>query len=115
MVNSSLNDESSTSCRNKLLEDFFEVACDLLECPFDGLILPLVEYFNEFLNRLGRLVEVFSALNELVTLLCEVVVLLKRLLVDVGELLEAFVNIVQLLYELWTKDNVRTIVPWKDH
>ena len=105
-----MNNEASTSCWNKLLKDFFEVACDLLKCSLDGLILALVKYFNKFLNRLSRLVEVFAALDELVTLLREVVVLLKRFLVYVGELLEAFVNVVQLLDELQTMDGVRTAV-----
>ena len=66
----------------------------MLERTLNGLVFALVKNLDKFLNRLGRLVKVFSPLEKLIALLRETVVLLESLLVDVRKLLEAFIDIV---------------------
>ncbi len=100
LINPSLNNEATATSRNKLLEHFFKVLSYLLECSLNSLILALIKGFDQFLDRFGRFVEVFSPLNQLVALFSKVVVLLKSFLVDVGELFEAFIDSVQLLHQL---------------
>ena len=92
LVDASLNDESPTSGRHEPLEYLLEVARDLLEGALDGFVLPLVKNLDQLLDRLRRLVEVLAPLDELVALLREVVILFEGLLVDVGELFQAFVD-----------------------
>lgn len=63
MVQAFLHDEAPTAEWYELLEDFFKVLRDLLEGELDGLILALVEYFDELADRLRRLFELFAALD----------------------------------------------------
>ena len=87
-----LNDQPPAASWNEFFEHFLEVLRDLFERPFDRFILPLIQNLDKLLDRLRRRVEVFAALDELVALFREVVILLEGLLVDVCELLEAIVD-----------------------
>ena len=93
LIDSSLDDETSAARWDELLKHFFEVAGNLLEGSFDRFILPLIQDFNKFFDRLGGLVQVFSTLEKLIPLFCEVIVLFESLLVDVGEFLETLVDV----------------------
>lgn len=95
-----LHDQTARASRDQLLEDFLEVGGYLFECSFDSFVLPLVQVFDQLLNGLGRFVEFLASLEQLITLLCEVVVLFECFLVDMCELLERFVRLHQLLDEL---------------
>ena len=55
---------------------------------------------NELLDRLRRLVKLLAAVQQLVPLLREVVVLFERLLVHVGELLQRGRDTMEFLQEL---------------
>ena len=101
LINPSLNNQSSSTHGYEPFEYFLKVACDLLEGSLDGFILTLIKHFNQFLDRLGRLVQIFSSFYELVPLFSEVVILLKRLFVDMSKLLETFIDSVELFDELW--------------
>lgn len=95
-----LYDQSSLPSRNKRFKHLFKVTRDLLERPFNSLVFPLIERFNEFLYTLRRSVQLASPSEKLVSLLGEVIVLFKRLLVDVSELLQSFVDLVQAFDKL---------------
>ena len=101
LVDASLDDQLAPTCWHELLKHFLEVARDLLERPFDRLIFSLIQYFHEFLDGLGRLVEVLSTFEELITLLREVGILFERFLVHVGKLFQPFIDGMQFLDELW--------------
>lgn len=101
LVYPTLNDQSAFASGDQLLKDLFKIARDLLERALYSLVFALVQHLYQLLDRLRRLVEVFSSLQKLIPLLREVVVLLERLLVDVSELLEAFVDGMQLLDQLY--------------
>ena len=88
------------SSRYERLKHLLKVFRDLFERPLDRFVFPLIKRLDELLDRFGRRVELSSPFEQFVSLFGEVVVLLKRLLVDVGEFLEAVVDLVQLLYEL---------------
>jgi len=92
LINFPLNNQSSTTGWDELFKHFLKVFRDLFERSFDRFILPLIQNLDKLLDRLCRRVKVLAALDELVPLFREVIVLLECLLVDVPELLEAIVN-----------------------
>ena len=100
LINTALYDKAASSSRYESLEDLLEVLRNLLERPFDGLVLSLIQYLNQLFDRLCRSFQVLFTFKQLVALFREVVVLLESLLVDVRKLLEALVNRVELLHEL---------------
>jgi len=107
LVDFPLNNQSPTASRDKLFKYFLEVLRDLFECPFDRLVLALIQNFDKLLDRLCGRVKVFATLDQLIPLFREVIVLLEGLLVDVRELLEAVVNFLQLLDKLrWVISSV---------
>jgi hypothetical protein len=74
----------------------------LLEGSFNRFIFTLVQNFYKLFYRLSRLLQVITAFQELVPLLCEIVVLLERFLVNVRKLLKAFIHGVQFPNQLST-------------
>ena len=100
LVNFSLDNQPPAASGNKFFEHFLEVFRYLFEGPFNRFILALIQHLDEFLNRLCRRVEVLSTLDKLISLLSEVIVLFKGLLVDMRKLLEAVVDSLQLLNQL---------------
>jgi hypothetical protein len=77
---------------HELLEDGGELLGDLLEGALDGLVLALVKMRDELLDGGLGGVEFLAALEELVFLICEAVILLKGFLVDVLIFLERLVD-----------------------
>lgn len=102
LVYSSLDDQSPSTSRNQTLKYFLKVARHLLERPFNRLVLSLIKYLYELLDRRSRVIQVLASLQELITLLRERIVLLKRLLVYVRKLLQALVYGVKFLDQLTT-------------
>lgn len=100
LVDFPLNNQSPTANRDKLFKHFLEVLRNLFECSFDRFVLALIQNFDELLDRLCGCIKVFATLDQLIPLFREVIVLLKGLLIDVRELLEAVVNFLQLLDQL---------------
>ena len=94
-VRLALDDQPPVAGRDELLEDSRELARDLLERALDCLVLFLVEMLDEGLDGLLGGVELFAALEELVALGGEAVVLVEGLLVDVLVLFEGFVDLAQ--------------------
>jgi hypothetical protein len=92
LINASLDDETSSTRWYKLLENLLEIACYLFECTFYGLVLPLIENLHEFLDGSRRLVQIFSPIQQLISLLGEVAVLFECLLVYMSEFLQTFVD-----------------------
>ena len=101
LVYPALYNQSAFASRYQLLEHLLKVARDLLERALDSLVFALVQHLHQLLDRLCRLVEVFSPLQELISLLREVVVLLECFFIHVSEFLEAFVDGMQFLDELY--------------
>jgi hypothetical protein len=83
-----------------LLEDFSKGCGDLFECTGNGLVLALVKNVDEILNGFTRRVQFGTTFCEGAALAGEVLVLFKRLLVDVGEALERLVGLGKLLRDL---------------
>ena len=50
LIDAALDDKPSFACGYKLLKYFLEITRNLLEGPFDRLVLPSVENFYELLN-----------------------------------------------------------------
>lgn len=100
LVNLALDDQSSTTGWNKFLKDLSKRPRDLLECPLDSLIFSCVKNLDELLNGSLRSVEFLATLDETLTLLGKVVVLLDGLLVDVAELLKCLMNLVKTFENL---------------
>jgi hypothetical protein len=99
-VNLLLHHQLALARRHECLKYLFKVLRHLLERPLDGFILALVEGFDEFLDTLGRLVELVSTSEVLVPLLGEGLVLVKGLFIDVLVLFERASDGVQLLEDL---------------
>ena len=92
LINLPLNNQPPTANWNKLFKYFLKVFRDLLECPFDCFVLPLIQNLDKLLDRLCGRVKVLAALDQLVPLSGEVIVLFEGLLVNVRELLEAIID-----------------------
>lgn len=92
-----LDDESALARGDQSLKDPGKLLGDLFECALNGLILDTVEMGHKFLNRGLRRVKLLPALQQLLLLRGEVVVLLKGLLVDMLELLQRLVDSLELL------------------
>lgn len=86
---------------HELLEDGGELARHLLERALDGFVLGVVEMLDELLDGFLRGVELLAALEELLALRGEVVVLVKGLFVDVLVLLEGFVDFAEASFDLF--------------
>lgn len=96
-----LDDQTAVAGGYELLEYGGELAGDLLKRSLDGLILGVVEMLDEFLDGLLRGVELLPALQELLALRSEVVVLVKGFLVDVLVLLESLVDFAKSCLDLF--------------
>lgn len=96
-----LDDQTAVAGGYELLEYGGELAGDLLKRSLDGLILGVVEMLDEFLDGLLRGVELLPALQELLALRGEVVVLVKGFLVDVLVLLESLVDFAKSCLDLF--------------
>jgi len=90
-----LNDEPPLPRRHQLLEHIRKFPRYLLERTLDRLILPLVQHFDELLDRPLRTVELGAPVDERVTLLSELRILLERFLVDMRVFLEGVVQFVK--------------------
>lgn len=99
-INLFLHHQLALSSRHKRLEHLFKVLGHLLECPLDRLILALIERVDELFDAVGRVVELVSSRQVLVALLCEGLVLVKRLLVDMLVLFEGTADVVQFFQDL---------------
>ena len=100
LVNPPLDDQPSTTSRHKLLKHLLKVFRDLLKRPLDSFVLALIKDLHKLLDRFRRFVEVFTTFEELISLFCKVAILLECLLVDMCELLEAFVDRMQFFDQL---------------
>ena len=100
LVNPPLDDQPSTTSRHKLLEHLLKVFRDLLKRPLNSFVLALIKDLYKLLDRFRRFVEVFTTFEELISLFCKVAILLECLLVDMCELLEAFVDRMQFFDQL---------------
>lgn len=100
-VGALLDDEPALACRHKLDEDVLEVLRHLLEGAVDGLVLALIEHFDERFDVISRRVELAAPLMELLALARKVFVLLKGLFVDMRILLQRFVDLVKFADELF--------------
>jgi hypothetical protein len=83
-----------------LLEDFSKRCGDLFEGTGNGLVFALVKNVDEILNRFARRVQFGTTFCEGTALAGEVLVLFKRLLVDVSEALERLVGFGELFGDL---------------
>jgi hypothetical protein len=72
----------------------------LLESAGDGFVFALVKYFDKILDGFARGVELASTVNQLLTALGEVFVLLESFLVDILELLQGLVDLLEFAGEL---------------
>jgi hypothetical protein len=100
LINTSLDDETSSTRWHKFLENFLEIACYLFECAFYGLVLPLIENLHKFLDGGRRLVQIFSPIQQLIPLLGEIAVLFECLFVYMSELLQTFIDGLKFFREL---------------
>lgn len=82
-----LHDQHPLASRNKRLKYLLKVLADLLESPLDSLVFPLIKRLDQLLDTRRTRIELFTPLEVLVPLFRKVVVLLERLLIDVGKLL----------------------------
>lgn len=96
-----MDDQTSMTGGHKALEDGGKLLGYLLERALDLLVLDMVEMGDELFDGFLRRVEFLSPLEKLVLLCCEVVVLLKGLLVDVLVLLEGGVDLFESGLDLW--------------
>lgn len=87
MVCLALDDETTTTCRNKLFKHIVKLAGHLLEGSLNGLVLALIKDRDEIIDRLLRCVQLGTTGGQRLTLFGETVVLLKCLLVDMRILL----------------------------
>ncbi|KAL9607842.1 MAG: hypothetical protein Q9167_007290, partial [Letrouitia subvulpina] len=85
--------------RHELLKHPRKLPADLLERALDRLVLALVQHLDQLLDARLAAVQLPAPLRQQVPLLREVVVLLKRLLVDVPVPLEPLVDLVQPLHD----------------
>lgn len=81
--------------RDKFAENSGKLFGHLFKGTLNGLILSAIEVFHELFNGSLRIVQFLSALHQLLLLCCEVVVLLKGLLVNVLILFQCFVDLLQ--------------------
>lgn len=98
LINSPLDDQASSTSWHQLLKHLLKVNGHLFEGTFNSFVLALIEDLNEFLNRRSGFVEILSSSQKLISLLCEVVILLESFLVYMGEFLESFVDIVKFFH-----------------
>lgn len=90
-----LNDQTATASRDKSLENLREFFRNLLESALDGFVLPKIQNIYKLFDRRLRRVKLLPSLREGLSLRGEIIVLFKRLFIDVLVLLEGFVNLLQ--------------------
>ena len=90
-----LNDKPTMARRYKAFEDGSELLRHLLECSLNSFILTLIKMRNKFLDRLLRLVEFRTTLEQLILLVGKAVVLFESLLVDMLVFLERIVDFLE--------------------
>ena len=88
LIHALLHQQSPPPRRHKSFEYFFKVLGHHFERPLNSLVLALIQHINQVINRLCRILKVLPVLQQLISLLCKVGVLLKGLLVDMSKFFE---------------------------